>query len=80
MLRFYFYFFCLLLIVSCSKNSNNDSQYLKGKNVLTTKIDGDNRQYIVQLPSNYDPKNKYPTVMMLHGSSGNGEKFWNISG
>lgn len=80
MLRIYFYFFCILILVSCSKNSNNDSQYLKGKNVLTTKIDGDNRQYIVQLPSNYDPKNKYPAVMMLHGSSGNGEKFWNISG
>ena len=38
----------------------------------------DTRDYIVYLPSHYaaDP---YPLVFMLHGASGSGEKFYNIS-
>jgi len=80
MQKYILIFATLLNIIACSKNNSENADFLKRKTKITTKVDGDNREYIVQLPLNYDSKQKLPVVIMLHGSSGNGEKFWNISG
>lgn len=57
----------------------NDS-YVVGKNRFTTVVDGDMREYFVHVPRSYDKSAKVPVVFMLHGTSGDGEKFYNISG
>jgi polyhydroxybutyrate depolymerase len=43
-------------------------------------VDSVEREFIVVRPSGPAPAGGYPIVMMFHGSSGNGEKFFNISG
>jgi polyhydroxybutyrate depolymerase len=43
-------------------------------------VDSVERQFIVVKPSGQAPPEGYPVVFMLHGSSGDGEKFYNISG
>ncbi|MCB0714265.1 MAG: dienelactone hydrolase family protein [Ignavibacteriae bacterium] len=75
---------CLLtLLISCGSNnevSPPESDYLLGKNRFTTEVDGDTREYYVHVPESYDPSQPIPVVFMLHGTSGDGEKFYNISG
>lgn len=51
-----------------------------GKNRFTTTVDGDTREYYVHVPKGYNGIDALPVVFMLHGSGGNGEKFYNISG
>lgn len=51
-----------------------------GKNRYTTTLDGDTREYVVHVPKGYNGIDALPVVFMLHGSGGNGEKFYNISG
>ncbi|MFN8396645.1 MAG: alpha/beta hydrolase-fold protein [Bacteroidia bacterium] len=51
-----------------------------GKNRFTTMVDGDSREYYIHVPQNYDPKDPPAVVYMLHGTSGDGLKFYNISG
>ena len=46
----------------------------------TIVVDGQNRQFIVVRPSSNPPAGGFPLVFMFHGSSGDGEKFYNISG
>jgi len=55
-------------------------EYDIGKNRYTLTIAGDVREYYVHVPSIYDPNQPTPVVFMLHGTSGDGEKFYNISG
>src|SRR5688572_17261916 len=47
---------------------------------VTMEVDSVEREFIVALPSGAVPPNGYPVVFMLHGTSGDGEKFYNISG
>lgn len=54
--------------------------FTKGKNRFTTVVNGDTREYFVHIPDGYDGTTAFPVVFMLHGSSGDGEKFYNISG
>lgn len=56
------------------------NKFIKGKNKFTTVVDGDTREYWVHVPSGYDSTAKTPVVFMLHGTSGNGEKFYDGSG
>lgn len=72
---------CLTLL-ACQKEQvgNNKKDIKYGKNRFTTKIDGDEREYYVHVPAKYDGKQAVPLVFMLHGTSGDGEKFYNISG
>ncbi|MGE3800641.1 MAG: PHB depolymerase family esterase [Candidatus Kapaibacterium sp.] len=75
---------CLLtLLISCGSNnevSPPEADYVVGKNRFTTEVDGDTREYYVHVPESYDPSQPIPVVFMLHGTSGDGEKFYNISG
>ncbi len=45
----------------------------------TMMLDGKLREFIVVKPTGAAPSGGYPLVFMLHGSSGDGEKFFNIS-
>ncbi len=77
------YYLCLalaLLIVGCDKNNNPTPDFSYGKNRFTLQIDGVEREYYVHVPLGYDGNSKVPVVFMLHGTSGDGEKFYNISG
>jgi polyhydroxybutyrate depolymerase len=54
--------------------------YKKGKNHYTTLVDGDMREYFVHVPKDYDLLQPTPVVFMLHGTTGDGERMYNISG
>lgn len=45
----------------------------------TMTLEGVEREFIVYVPSRYDNTVPTPVVFMFHGTSGTGEKFWNIS-
>jgi polyhydroxybutyrate depolymerase len=47
---------------------------------VTMTVDSVERQFIVVRPSGTAPAEGYPLVFMFHGTSGDGEKFYNISG
>jgi polyhydroxybutyrate depolymerase len=47
---------------------------------VTMTVDGVERHFIVVRPSGAPPANGYPLVFMFHGTSGDGERFFNISG
>lgn len=73
------------LFSSCSKNDDDlltpiSSKPIKGKNYFTTIVDGDEREYYVHVPKGYTGETAVPMVIMLHGTSGDGEKFYNVSG
>lgn len=82
MLRTFQLIVFLAFITGCSKEQNpEDSQPIKyGKNEFTTQVDGISRNYIVSVPQRYDGKTSIPVVFMLHGSGGNGGKFYDDSG
>ena len=56
------------------------NEFKRGKNRFTTVVDGDIREYYVHVSERYNTLNPTPMVFMLHGTSGDGEKFYNISG
>lgn len=64
---------------SNAKPSNNGS-FVVGKNRFTTNVNGDTREYYVHVPKSYNKNSATPVVFMLHGTSGDGLKFYNISG
>ena len=75
--------FATTIVCKCNR-SKNDNDVVKpetpGKKRFTLVSDGRNREYYVHVPSGYNRKIPIPVVFMLHGSGGNGEKFYNISG
>jgi len=60
--------------------ANNHGSFVVGKNRFTTQVNGDAREYYVHVPKSYDRSTPAPVVFMLHGTSGDGLKFYNISG
>ncbi len=62
------------IIISIANN------YIKGKNRYTIMVDGDEREFWVSVPKSYDSTKATPMLIMLHGTSGNGEKFYEESG
>lgn len=64
----------------CQRNEVTPAEIQYGKNRFTTDVDGYTREYYVHVPAGYNAKNALPVVFMLHGTSGDGEKFYNISG
>ncbi|WP_400078136.1 alpha/beta hydrolase family esterase [Winogradskyella sp. R77965] len=74
----------IFAFLSCQKDgevrSNATNDYEIGKNRFTLNSNGDVREYYVHLPVSYNESEAIPVVFMLHGSSGDGERFYNISG
>ena len=51
-----------------------------GKIRVTTLVDGIEREYFIHVPDSYDGTKSVPLVFMLHGTSGDGEVFYNAYG
>lgn len=69
------------LIMGCTEKEDPITPNIHfGKNKFTTLVDGSDREYIVSIPMGYDGSVEFPVVFMLHGTGGDGEKFYNISG
>ena len=74
-----------ILLLSCSKEANPKENEIQlnfdiGRNDYNLEIDGSFRNFIIHVPNSYDESTETPVVFMLHGSSQNGERFYNISG
>jgi polyhydroxybutyrate depolymerase len=68
---------------SCKKKEVECCDVVKyeiGKNRFTLDIDGNEREFYVHVPASYNGTSSFPVVFMLHGTSGDGEKFYNESG
>ncbi|MFZ1256134.1 MAG: T9SS type A sorting domain-containing protein [Saprospiraceae bacterium] len=61
----------LILLIDLQSQERYDIQFM---------LDGHVRECIIVKPSTAPPVGGYPVVFMLHGTSGDGEKFYNISG
>ncbi|HNR16691.1 MAG TPA: hypothetical protein PKG90_08515 [Chitinophagaceae bacterium] len=72
----------ILHFTACKKEegNNNNAGYTKGKNRFTVMVDNVEREYYVHIPADYTGNAAVPLVFVLHGTSGNGEKFYDISG
>src|SRR5687768_5425877 len=78
---------CMLLTTmslnKCVKESHDETTEnpsTPGKKRFTVVSNNEIREYYVHVPPGYDSTTAFPVVFMLHGSGGNGEKFYNISG
>lgn len=78
----------LMVISACSKlvidteNETDLEQELDwevGKNEYDLEIDDTLRNFLIHVPQSYNGNSKVPIVFMLHGSTGTGTKFYNIS-
>ncbi len=49
------------------------------ENTFSFEVDGEQRSFMVSLPPSSPPSGGYPLVIVLHGTSGDGERFYNIS-
>jgi polyhydroxybutyrate depolymerase len=72
------------VFISCDKDSmpsqNNDLEWVEGFNEFNMEIDGEMRNFLIHVPTSYKGDTITPLLFMLHGSSGNGQRFYNISG
>jgi len=65
--------------IGCSKENSNALEYQIGKNEFNIEVDDTLRNFLIHVPTNYTGDEAVPVVFMLHGSSGSGTKFYNIS-
>jgi polyhydroxybutyrate depolymerase len=84
MQRVHSFLFCLALLtlIACNKKEHtpDPALYNLGKNRFTLNIDGAEREFYVHVPTSYNAQSDFPVVFMLHGTSGDGEKFYTESG
>lgn len=52
----------------------------QGRKDFNFKFDGVDRHFVLAVPTGTVPAGGYPMVMMLHGTTGDGDKFYTISG
>lgn len=85
-IRTYTIFMLALLMFGCSKDdeemepaSTHTLEWQLGRNDYNIEIDGEVRNFVIHVPASYEGSLKVPLVLMLHGSGGSGDKFYNIS-
>lgn len=70
-----------VLTVACVAGSGGEAQAVPhGRLVRHLDVDGVVREVILHVPASVDGSQAVPAVFMIHGTSGNGGKFYNISG
>ena len=83
-----FSFLLLITVFACSKADidtleetqlNQDLDWEIGKNEYDLEIDDALRNFLIHVPASYTGSSDVPLVFMLHGSTGTGTKFYNIS-
>ncbi len=85
-LQLYFLIMILLVIhVSCGKDGEDNTtdvlfEWDYGRNDYDMEMGDTLRNFVLHVPDSYTGDQNVPLVMMLHGSSGSGTKFYNISG
>ena len=87
-MKIHFFLFIILLasaLYSCSSDEEitdpetDDLVWDTGRNDFNFMVDGNERHVAVHIPSAYSHSENVPVVFMLHGTGGNGNKFYNIS-
>ncbi|MDX6581900.1 MAG: polyhydroxybutyrate depolymerase [Solirubrobacterales bacterium] len=70
--------------VPCATNAEAGTAFAEGVNCRVLEVDGYPREYLVYVPASASARmgagELVPLVLMLHGTSGDGEKFLKISG
>lgn len=70
--------------VTCQSTEVSNVDFRRGANCRQARIGGSDRRYVAWVPlkakRQVNRGRRVPVVVMLHGSSGTGEKFFNISG
>lgn len=70
--------------LSCDKDAVStqvqELEWELGFNEFNMEIDGEIRNFLIHVPAAYSSDTITPLLFMLHGSSGNGQRFYNISG
>lgn len=69
---------CLFMILINQISTAQPWNY--GKNKYNISVDGKEREFYVHIPKSYKEGIKIPLVFMLHGTGGDGEKFYEESG
>lgn len=72
--------FALLTQALQGQTATSSQAWNTGRNDVTIEVQNAKRHFIVSIPKSYTGKEKVPVVFMFHGTSGTGEKFYNISG
>jgi poly(3-hydroxybutyrate) depolymerase len=69
-------------MISCNKDDSTEDRLLweYGRNDYNEIMDDTLRNFLIHVPDSYAGDTAVPLVFMLHGSSGSGTKFYNISG
>ncbi|WP_235297912.1 alpha/beta hydrolase family esterase [Portibacter marinus] len=83
-MRYFILFMSMVIfsMISCEKEQENVSDSLNweyGKNEYNLEIDGEVRNFLIHVPERYSDEEEVALVLMLHGSTGTGTKFYNIS-
>jgi len=85
MKNFIIFLTCTIVFFSCKKENippqeEIEKEWQVGKNEFNKVMDGEERNFLVHVPQSYTDDTQVPLLFMLHGSSGTGTKFYNISG
>ena len=73
-------FYTKFILLACLLIVHGLTARPAGKIRVTTLVDGVEREYFIHVPSSYDGSSPVPLVFMLHGTSGNGETYYNAYG
>lgn len=78
-MRSLFIILAVLIWTSCTTEEDT-SLYDIGRTDVSLMVEGEERHFVLYIPEKYDASRTHPVVFMLHGSSGDGDKFFRISG
>lgn len=70
----------VLMLGASLSEAGAQSAIPHGKVVRHLMVDGVQREVVLHVPDSVDGSSDVPVVFMLHGTSGSGHKFYNISG